>query len=278
MSGDDMEIVVEFDRDPRAEQLLWQELCAGLPAGTPEPGGSGPRPGGLGVATARSGDGVLLGWAPVLTGQDADAAVVEWVLATLERERIVHGSVAEPDGTGDEESVLVALIRTAADAARAAGFRALDWLDRGDTGAELDARAAAELEASVHRELGRKWGVSALARWQRPEGLPAVRTRRAPRGTGWQGLELLTDDGRTAARIAAVVAGPEVYVERVGHHGVEAPQLGSLVADFVEQVRMDHPSVESFRVRELDDEVLGRALKAAKLRISHRWWQYRLPL
>lgn len=273
-----MEIVVEFDRDPRAEQLLWQELCAGLPAGTPEPGGSGPRPGGLGVATARSGDGVLLGWAPVLTGQDADAAVVEWVLATLERERIVHGSVAEPDGTGDEESVLVALIRTAADAARAAGFRALDWLDRGDTGAELDARAAAELEASVHRELGRKWGVSALARWQRPEGLPAVRTRRAPRGTGWQGLELLTDDGRTAARIAAVVAGPEVYVERVGHHGVEAPQLGSLVADFVEQVRMDHPSVESFRVRELDDEVLGRALKAAKLRISHRWWQYRLPL
>ncbi|WP_328318262.1 hypothetical protein [Streptomyces sp. NBC_00388] len=273
-----MEIVVEFDREPRAEQLLWQELAAGLPAGTRAPGGHGPRPGALGVATARSGDGTLLGWAPVFAGQDADAATVEWLLVSLERERIVHGSVAEPDGTGDEEAVLVALFRAAADAARAAGFRALDWLDRGDTGAELDARAAAELEASVHRELGRKWGVSALARWQRPDGMPVVRTRRAPRGTGWQGLELLTADGRTAARIAAVVAGPEVYVERVGHHGVDAPELGSLVADFAEQIREEHPSVESFRVRELDDEVLGRALKSAKLRVSHRWWQYRLPL
>lgn len=273
-----MEIVVEFDRTPRAEHQLWQELCAGLPAGTPAPAGSRPHPGTLGVATARSDDGTLLGWAPVFTGREPKAATVEWLLVTRERERIVHGSVADPDGTGDEEAALVALFRAAADAARAAGFRALDWLDRGDTGAELDARAAAELEASVHRELGRKWGVSALARWQRPEGMPAVRTRRAPGGTGWQGLELLTADGRTAARIAAVVAGPEVYVEKVGHHGVEAPELGSLVADFVEQVREDHPSVESFQVREQDDEVLGAALKSAKLRISHRWWQYRLTL
>ncbi|WP_328377674.1 hypothetical protein OHB13_16910 [Streptomyces sp. NBC_00440] len=276
--GTTLDIVVEFDRAPRAEHLLWQELCAGLPAGTPAPGGSRPHPGTLGVATARSGDGALLGWAPVFTGQDPEAATVEWLLVTRERERIVQGSVAEPAGTGDEEAVLVALFRAAANAARTAGYRALDWLDRGDTGAELDARAAAELEASIHRELGRKWGVSALARWQRPDGLPAVRTRRAPRGTGWQGLELLTADGRTAARIAAVVAGPEVYVERVGHHGVEGPELGSLVADFVEQIREDHPSVESFRVRELDDEVLGVALKSAKLRISERWWQYRLPL
>ncbi|WP_326694551.1 hypothetical protein OG709_16390 [Streptomyces sp. NBC_01267] len=275
MSGDDMEIVVDFDRDSRAERRLTEELRAGLPGEGADLGESRPYPGLLGTAIARA-DGELLGWAAVFSpGPDPEAAAVQWQLVSLERERIVSGCVAEPDGTGDQEAVLARLFRVAADEARAAGFRALDW---DGTESELDARVAAELEASVHQELGRKWGISALGRWQRPAGLPTVRTRRAPEGTGWQGLELLTAAGRTAARIAAVVAGPEVYVEKVGHHGVDAPELGSLVAEFVEQVRRDHPSVESIQVREVDDELLGRGLKAAKLRISHRWWQYRLPL
>lgn len=265
--------MLDFDRDPSAGTRLTEELYAGMPVARPATG-DGPPPGLLGTVVARS-DGALLGWAPVFCpGPETDVATVRRLLVSLERERVVSGHVGELDGTGDEETVLVQLYRRAAEEARAAGFGALQW---SDTEAELDARAAAELEASVHRELGRKWGSSALDRWKPREELPAVRTRRATAGPGWQGLELLPA-GDGAARIAAVVTGEEIFVEKVGHHGVAALELASLVAEFIGQVRQVHPSVVSFQVREEDDEVLATALRAAGLRISHRWWEYRLAL
>ncbi|WP_328538043.1 hypothetical protein [Streptomyces sp. NBC_00344] len=268
-----MDIVVDFDQDPSAGERLARELYAGLPAGGPAPGADPPH-GLLGTAVARA-DGALLGWAPVYcAGPETDVATVQRVLVALERERIVSGHNAEPDGTDDEEAVLLRLFRRAADEARAAGFAMLQW---SDTEAELDARVAAELEASVHREIGRKWGSSALDRWKPRTALPAVRTQPPASGPGWQGLELLTPGGG-AARIAAVVSGDEMYVEKVGHHGIEAPELGALVAEFIVQVRRVHPSVVSLQVRESADDVLAAALKAAGLRISHRWWEYRLAL
>ncbi|MEV8569458.1 hypothetical protein AB0436_28385 [Streptomyces sp. NPDC051322] len=268
-----MDIVVEFDRDPSAGNRLTDELYSGLPVTGPDAVGA-PPPGLLGTAVARA-DGALLGWVTVYCpGPEPDVAIARRLLTSPERERIVAGHVAEPDGTGDEEAALTRLFRRAADEARAAGFRVLQW---DDTESELDARVAAELEASVHQEIGRKWGSSALERWEPRVALPPVRTRRPVAGPGWQGLELLTD-GDGAARIAAMVAGEEMYVERVGHHGVDALELGALVAEFIRQVRRVHPSVLSFQVRESSDEVLGAALRAAGLRVSHRWWQYRLAL
>lgn len=268
-----MDTVVEFDRSPSAGNRLTDELYAGLPVDGPGSVGD-PPPGLVGTVVARAG-GALLGWVTVYCpGAEPDVATARRLLVSLERERIVEGHVAEPEGTGEEEAVLIRLFRRAADEARTAGFRALQW---SDTEAELDARVAAELEASVHQELGRKWGSSALDRWQPRVALPEVRTRRPVSGPGWQGLELLTDGGG-AARIAAVVAGEEMYVEKVGHHGVDALRLGALVAEFIGQVRRVHPSVGSFQVREPADDVLAAALKAAGLRVSHRWWQYRLAL
>ncbi|MFC5721027.1 hypothetical protein ACFP1Z_12700 [Streptomyces gamaensis] len=306
-----MSIHVEDGRDPDTEVRLTEELFAGLPVPVPDlTHDDGERP--EWIVVARRPDGALLGWAQVYVRQEGAAEVhVQWVVVSRERERIVHGRNNTREVAPEEKAVVTHLLRTAADAARAAGHTALEW---DDPERHLDAPSAAELGAAPAQELSRRWTLTPLAGWTPPAGLSDVRARPVPSSpdaelltayadfftdvTGqpytpedvaellqdvaslpYAALDLLTPDGRPSAQIIAVIEKDVAQADAIVHRGeATAGQLAGLLASLVTRLRQEHTGVTTLEVQDLGDPVVAEALTLMGLEITDHWQRYRLPL
>ncbi|MFI0740295.1 hypothetical protein ACH4PU_19735 [Streptomyces sp. NPDC021100] len=303
---------VAYQDDTDAEVRLYEELYAGLPMPVPDLGrAAADRP--AWIVVARRPDGRLLGWAevhpPAARDDTADAADVQWLLVSRERERLTTGVHARRSPTAEERETAARLLRGAARRAAAGGLPALEW-----TGTDGDG-VAADLGAGATEEPGGRWTTPvSLAGWQRPAGLPQVTVRQvtvpAPAGllaeharlysevTGRPytprdaaevlrdlpplphlTLDLLTPAGRTAAQVTAVIAGTEALVDVVFRGAAaDGPAVAGLIAELAARLRRDHPRAALLEVQEHGDPVTAEALAAAGLRPAERWYRYRLEL
>ncbi|MGK5637676.1 hypothetical protein ACSNOK_05055 [Streptomyces sp. URMC 126] len=300
-----MGITVEYQDAADGDVRLYEELYAGLPLPLPDTSRA-ERP--AWTVVARRSDGGLLGWAEVYPPHTGgDAADVQWLLVSQERERLTTGSAVRRGPTGEERETAGSLLRGAARRAAEAGLAALEW-----TGPDTEG-VAADLGARATEEPGGRWTVP-LPDWRRPAGAPPVTVRQvtvpAPAGlladharlysevTGRPytprdaaevlrdlpplphlTLDLLTPDGRTAAQLTAVISGTEALVDVVFRGAAaDGPAVTGLLAELVARLRRDLPGTALLEVQEHGDPVTAAALAAAGLRRTGRWCRYRLEL
>lgn len=114
---------IEAVRPGPDEDVLYQELFAGLPVPMPPPGDNPSRwneP--AGVLAARD-NGALRAWAVYFAEQPSSPrAVLQWIVVERERQRITAGYNTEHPGTAEEIGTLAALAAEAARQARAIGY------------------------------------------------------------------------------------------------------------------------------------------------------------
>ncbi|KAB7839549.1 hypothetical protein [Streptomyces mobaraensis] len=302
---------VAYHDDADADVRLYEELYAGLPTPVPDLGRpAADRP--AWTVVARRPDGRLLGWAevhPPAARDDADAADVQWLLVSRERERLTTGFHARRATTAEERETTGRLLRGAARRAAADGIPALEW-----TGTDADG-VAADLGAQAREEPGGRWTTPVpLSDWRRPAALPRVTVRQVtvPAAAGLLAeharlysevtgrpytprdaaevlrdlpplphltLDLLTPAGRTAAQVTAVLAGTEALVDIVFRSAAaDGPAVAGLLAELVARLRRDHPRTALLEVQEHGDPVTADALATAGLRPAERWYRYRLEL
>ncbi|MBC2878723.1 MULTISPECIES: hypothetical protein [Streptomyces] len=300
---------VAYQDDTDADVRLYEELCAGLQMPVPDLGrAAADRP--AWTVVARRPDGRLLGWAEIHPpAAGGDAADVQWLLVSRERERLTTGVHARRAPTAEERETAGRLLRGAARRAAADGIPALEWTGTDGYG------VAADLGAGAKEEPGGRWTTPVpLADWQRPAGLPRVTVRQVtvPAAAGLLAeharlyaevtgrpytprdaaevlrdlpplphltLDLLTPAGRTAAQVTAVIAGTDALVDVVFRGAAaDGPAVAGLIAELAARLRRDHPRATLLEVQEHGDPVTAEALAAAGLRPAERWYRYRLEL
>ena len=135
-------IVRRIDGWPE-EEALYVQLYAGLPVPMPELTPSAWRkPCGI---VAGFEDEALAGFVVFFAAEDkAGTAVAQWLLTDRERERLVTGVNTTHPGTSAEVEALAVLVGAAAEDARAAGYREIQWPD---AEADLAARLAERMQA-----------------------------------------------------------------------------------------------------------------------------------
>ncbi|RJQ79417.1 hypothetical protein D5S17_10400 [Pseudonocardiaceae bacterium YIM PH 21723] len=279
-----MNVTVEIDRDPQVEDRLIGELFAAIDEQWSPEGEIEDRPV-VATAIARQ-DGALLGWAELLFPvEDEPNPILQWILTSREVERLRTGRALGEPGTEAEIATLSALIKAAAEHAKAEGHQAVTWAD---TEVDLDAKVADAIGALVHEEIGRHWSPADLAGYQAPAGLPevnavastdSVAVLEADERVLAVSVDLVHADGSIVAQLTSAIIDNEALVEEVIHdEDLDPAELASAIATLVAELRSTHPDVSSLAIRELDDDLVRAAAEKAGLEISDRWQVYRLAL
>lgn len=261
------DIVTQWNPAPDADLALAAEVYAGAGQPEPEPVEHGGQPDPLGTASARR-DGELLSWATVYAVDGG--AWVETLLASRLTRRLVAGTYDDVPPDGDEVAAYEAMLGTAAEKAREAGYDSLKWAGQ-DTGPA--GLAASALGAQTVEEIGRIWRAETVT-WTRPFVVPQVEARPMPDG----GVEA------GPARIHVDLGGTRAYVnagEAIEDGGLGVETLAGLVAALIEYIRDEHPRIAALTVFEFedgDDAVIRRALELAGLDVDARAQNFELAL
>ncbi|MEV6774085.1 hypothetical protein AB0N05_36170 [Nocardia sp. NPDC051030] len=272
MSSD---LAFEWDNGPDSAERLWGEAFASIDAMIPDSCfEDDDQAHVIGTVAARRGD-ALVGVTEIYD-EEGKGGVASMQAAYVPREvrRILSGYYDDSPTSSEEFAAVAGMYRLAAEQLGAAGYRAL-LFDGMDTAP--DGKAAVELRAHPIREYARNWHVEP-ARWERPEGLPAVTlTKVREPDTDSPEVELQTEH----AAVRAYLMDRSAYInvgEAISYSGTDSVHLAALLAELVTRLRENYPGAIELTVFEFEDETIHAALPLAGFEISGRHVMYELPL
>lgn len=145
-------MIVQKIADWPGERALYEQLYEGLPVAMPDlEQREWPEPSGV---IAGHEQGMLVGFVVFFAAlgqpEPSAIAIVQWILARRERERIVSGSNTQYRAGAAEIEALAILVSAAADGARKAGYQVLEW-----GGAEVDLAERLAEQVGAHEDNGR---------------------------------------------------------------------------------------------------------------------------